>query len=578
MRYILTVISIIFTGISDSLAQQTVFEKTDGRSTGTYEETISFYEDLAQKSEYVQVLKMGATDSGLPLHLVTLDATRQFDYEESYRQGKSIILINNGIHPGEPDGIEASMMLIRDLAMNPEIEEILKKVIIAVIPIYNIGGALNRNTASRANQNGPDEYGFRGNARNYDLNRDFIKSDTRNTQSFYEIFHKVNPDIFIDTHVSNGADYQYAITHLATQHNKIGGEMGRFIEEVFTPALEQKMLEKKYEITPYVNVFNSTPDENGFSQFLDNPRYSTGYAALFNTLGFMIETHMLKPFNVRVKASYMFLESILELANTYRKEIREIKVNQSKAIQPGVKHPIAWKLSKSNFKEIEFKGYQGEIIESKVTGQSRLLYGRNKPYEKTLPYYNYFVPQTEITVPKAYIVPQSWHSVLTNLKQNKVKMIPLKNDSIIRVEVYRIESYKTSSSPYEGHYPHRSVTVSPSIQEISFTAGDFMIPIDQEKARYAIEVLEPQATDSFFAWNFFDTILQQKEHFSPYVFEDVAWQLLKKDDSLRVEFEAKKKLNDKFANDWYAQLDFIYKRSVYYEKAHMTYPVYRILN
>ncbi|MEO1099068.1 MAG: M14 family metallopeptidase, partial [Bacteroidota bacterium] len=478
---------------------------------------------------------------------------------------------------GEPDGIEASMMLLRDYAFSKEKQETLKNIVVAVIPIYNIGGALNRNTSSRANQNGPDEYGFRGNARNYDLNRDFIKADTRNTKSFYELFHLVKPDVFVDTHVSNGADYQYVITHLATQHNKMGGEMGTFIEETFTPELESKMRQKGNEITPYVNVFNTTPDADGFSQFLDNPRYSTGYTTLFNTLGFMIETHMLKPFQMRVKASYQFLESVFELTDAYGKRIREIKIDQSRSLKPGDKYAVKWRLSKAKFKEIKFKGYIGETIPSKVTGQSRLLYGSNRPFERVLPYYNNFVAQVEVTVPKAYVIPKGWHKVIDRLKWNNVTMSELDSDTVLWVETYRIENYKTSSSPYEGHYPHRSVAVSTSMQSTSFNKGDFLISIDQENSRYIVEVLEPAATDSFFTWNFFDTILQQKEHFSPYVFEDVAWQLLQRNDSLKMEFEAKKKVNSEFANDWYSQLDFIYKHSDYYEKAHLAYPVYRIV-
>lgn len=577
MRHLSTLVGIFFPAILFAQLQQTVFEKSGGTSTSTYEQALDFYKDLAETSEYIQIKEMGSTDSGFPLHLVTLDLNRKFNFEESRKAGKSIILINNGIHPGEPDGIEASMMLLRDYAFSKEKQETLENIVVAVIPIYNIGGALNRNTSSRANQNGPDEYGFRGNARNYDLNRDFIKADTRNTKSFYELFHLVKPDVFVDTHVSNGADYQYVITHLATQHNKMGGEMGTFIEETFTPELESKMRQKGNEITPYVNVFNTTPDADGFSQFLDNPRYSTGYTTLFNTLGFMIETHMLKPFQMRVKASYQFLESVFELTDAYGKRIREIKIDQSRSLKPGDKYAVKWRLSKAKFKEIKFKGYIGETIPSKVTGQSRLLYGRNRPFEKVLPYYNNFVPQVEVTVPKAYVIPKGWHKVIDRLKWNNVTMSELDSDTVLWVETYRIENYKTSSSPYEGHYPHRSVAVSMSMQSTSFNKGDFLISIDQENSRYIVEVLEPAATDSFFTWNFFDTILQQKEHFSPYVFEDVAWQLLQRNDSLKMEFEAKKKVNSEFANDWYSQLDFIYKHSDYYEKAHLAYPVYRIV-
>ncbi len=554
----------------------TVFESSNGNATATYPQVIDYYRQLADTEAMISLKEMGMTDSGQPLHLVILDPEGQFDFEKAREQGKTVILINNGIHPGEPDGIEACMMLLRNYARNKENQKWIENALIAVIPVYNIGGALQRNSFSRANQNGPDEYGFRGNARNFDLNRDFVKADTKNTKSFYEIFHFVRPSIFIDTHVSNGADYQYSITHLATQHNKMGGEMGKYIEEEFTPQLEMIMQEKGSDITPYVNVFNTTPDSNGFSQFLDDPRYSTGYTTLFHTLGFMIETHMLKKFDRRVKATYDFLEAVLMIAHEEGTKINTLRQDQAKRFKAGAQHALSWRLSKSKFKPIEFKGYQGEMIPSKVTGQERLLYGRNKPFTKEIPYYNHYVPGVEVVIPKAYIIPQGWHRVIDRLKWNQVEYERISQDTSITVEVYKITKYNTGSSPYEGHYRHHSVQTTVSTERVDFLKGDYVFYVDQFAGRYLVETLEPKAVDSFFSWNFFDTILQQKEYFSPYVFEDVAEQLLRRNASLRTEFEAKKKINSEFANDWYAQLDFIYKHSEYYEKAHLTYPVYRL--
>jgi len=563
-----------------SSAQQnleTVFEKSNGKETATYDETITYYHSLDTSSPYVKVVEKGLTDSGKPLHLVILDFEQDFDFEKSRDKGKFIIFINNGIHPGEPDGIEACKMLLRDYVADSSKQALLKDIVIGVIPVYNIGGALNRNSHSRANQNGPVEYGFRGNARNFDLNRDFIKADTKNARSFYEIFHEVKPDMFIDTHVSNGADYQYSITHLATQHNKVGGDLGAYIENKFTPDLEAKMKTKGSEITPYVNVFNSTPDEAGFTQFLDGARYSTGYTTLFQTLGFMIETHMLKPFDVRVKATYSFIESMIELANEQGENIQVLRKERAKFFSPGNLHPIAWKLDRSEPKQIEFKGYVGEQQESEVTGQMRLFYDVNQPFTKTIPYYNTFVPAAEVEIPLGYVIPQGWHQVIERLKLNQVPFKQLSSDSTINVEAYRIEKFNTSSSPYEGHYPHNRVEISREKKTLDLRAGDYIFYVDQATGRYLVEALEPEAPDSFFNWNFFDTILQQKEYFSPYVFEDTAKKLLASNDALRTAFEKKKAEDKEFANSWYAQLDYIYKNSPYYERAHMQYPVYRLV-
>ena len=303
---------------------KTLFEKSEGIETPEYKDVIAFYAALADAYSEISLFSFGQTDLGEPLHLVVYSAEGIYNINEIRDSKKNKLLINNGIHPGESDGIDASMLFLRDIVQNDSLKKNYKNTLIAIIPVYNVGGALNRNTHSRANQNGPKAYGFRGNARNFDLNRDFIKQDTKNSAAFAEIFHTVNPDGFIDNHVSNGADYQYAITHLFTQHNKLGGDLGEFLETQMRPSLELSLKEKGIDITPYVNVWGTTP-EAGWSQFYDSPRYSTGYTTLFNTLGMMVETHMLKPYKTRVEQTYELLFSMLDFTEKKSNEIKTLR-------------------------------------------------------------------------------------------------------------------------------------------------------------------------------------------------------------------------------------------------------------
>ena len=552
---------------------ETHFEKSNGLETATYQQTIKFYYNLAEVYPEISIKAIGETDSGEPLHLVTLNLDAVFDFSKIKEHDKRILLINNGIHPGESDGIDATMMLIRDIVQGKI--EAPKQTVLATIPIYNIGGSLNRNSTTRTNQNGPKEYGFRGNARNYDLNRDFIKCDTKNTRTFARIFHLVKPDVFIDNHVSNGADYQYTLTHVFTQHNKMGNDLGDYIHTEMMPTLKQKLLEKNWDITPYVNVFNQVPEE-GFSQFMDYPRYSTGYATLFNCLGVMVETHMLKPYKQRVEGTYELMKSMIDITEEQGDKISELRNSALANFQSKKTYPLDWIIDTTKTTTLNFKGFEGHFIESKITGANRLKYDRTKPFTKKISYQNYFKPSLEVKIPDAYIIPQGWHNVIDLLKLNAVKMHVLERDSTITVESYKIEDYKTREMPFEGHYLHYKVTVSKNNQNITFKKGDVIIKTAQPSFRYIIETLEPQAPDSFFNWNFFDTILQQKEWVSPYVWEDLALKILDKNPKLKVEFEEKKKNEKAFADQWYSQLDWIHKQSKYYEKAHLQYPIYRL--
>ncbi len=549
--------------------QLTPFEKGNKNQSTTYEECISFYQVLDSNSDKIEIKTMGLTDSGKPLHIVVFSENKNF----SFNQNKAILLVNNGIHPGEPDGIDATMMLMRDLA-NSKIK-IPKNTIVVAIPVYNIDGMLNRNSFTRANQNGPEAYGFRGNGRNYDLNRDFIKSDTRNSRSFQEIFHTVNPDVFLDNHVSNGADYQYTFTCIATQHERLGEKLGNFFKNEMYPEMAKDMQKKKIDVIPYVNIHGTKPDL-GYEQFTDTPRYATGYTTLFNTLGFVPETHMLKPYKDRVKTTYEFMVTAINYTDSNWEKIKQLRKDNLESFKAGNQYPLSWTIDSTKVSYMDFKGYEGGYKPSAISGKDRLYYDRSKPFTKKIPFYGNYKPTKFITIPKYYIVPQSQWEIIELLKLNNIEMTQITQNENIEVEIYKINSYQTSKNAYEGHYGHYNTTVSKSEEKMEFRAGDYKISTNQLGVKYLIETLEPEAVDSYFNWNFFDTILQQKEGYSAYVFEDMAAQILEENPTLKQEFETKKQTDKAFAENGGDQLYWVYKHSKYFEKEFMRYPVFRI--
>ncbi|HEY1024755.1 MAG TPA: M14 family metallopeptidase [Sphingobacteriaceae bacterium] len=555
-------------------AQQAPFEKNSTKNiTATYDQIMPFFEALAKKYDQIKIFRQGLTDSGKPLHLVVLSKDKNFDALTIQKQNRRIILINNGIHPGEPEGIDASMMLARDLLEKKLLPD---NVVICFIPVYNIGGSLNRGV-SRVNQNGPDTYGFRGNARNLDLNRDFIKTDSKNSYSFQQIFNAWKPDVLIDNHTSNGADYQYVITLIETQKNKLSPLLSQFMTKDFTPALYERMKASGFEMTPYVNFNGETPD-SGLYGFLETPRYSTGYAALHNTLAYMTETHMWKPFPERVGATYQFMKHVIGLTATHAEEIGKARKLAIEKVKSQDEFPVQWKLNTDKFDTLTFKGYEASHKPSEISGLPRLYYDRNKPFEKLIRSYNVFEPSVVIKKPAAYVIPQAWDKVVNLLKLNGVNMSRLKRDTDLEVEMYYIEDYNSAPRPYEGHYLHSNTRVQPKRQKIRFFEGDYLVYVNQAQNRYIVETLEPQAVDSFFNWNFFDSVLGQKEYFSAYIFEDEAARMLHGNADLRKRFEEAKIQDPEIGKSASAQLNWIYKNSLYYEKTHMRYPIGRLMN
>jgi len=553
---------------------ETVFERSDSTEAATYRQGINWWQQFSKAYPSVQMRSMGRTDSGEPLHLITVSTNQVFDYPTLQEEGKCIILINNAIHPGEADGVEASMMLVRDLVQHKNEMQLPENVVLAVIPFYNIGGVLNRNSHTRANQNGPKAYGFRGNARNLDLNRDFIKADSYNALSFAEIYHLVDPDIMIDNHVSNGADYQHTMTLLPTQHNKLGGDLGRYLHNEIVPGIYDQMKSRGYDLVPYVNDFSATPEE-GWKEFFDSPRYSSGYTALFGTFGFMPEAHMLKPYKERVPADYALMQSFIDFAYKNSRKIQSLRSQFKQQVQTQQQFPVHWQVDSTHSSTIEYKGYEAGYKPSKVSGLPRLYYDRDEPFTEEVTFYDYYKAGKQLQKPDAYIIPQGWHEVIKRLKANKVNMRPLSQDTTLAVEVYHITDYKSLDQPYEMHHLNHDVKVSAETDSISFRKGDYFIPMDQLANRYLMTVLEPEAKDSFFAWNFFDSILQRKEYYSDYVFEDLAAKYLKKHPDLQDSLQQKRKADSTFANSASRQLQYVYTHSKWSEPAYRRYPVFR---
>jgi len=568
----------------------TRFEQSNGKESPAYYEIIDWWQKLDKQSDYVKLLTMGMTDAGFPLHLAVISADKDFNFESLRKKNKRIILINNGIHPGEPDGIDASMLLARDISdffANDVAQRGAKKrhnsndyrlpdnVVLAIIPVYNIGGCLNRSANYRIDQNGPVEKGFRGNSQNLDLNRDFIKCDSKEAKAFTEIFHLTDPDVFVDNHVSDGADYQHIITLLTSQHNKLGGAMGEYLNKEFEPALYSLMKEKGYDLVPYVNSFGDTP-ENGWSEYWDSPRYSSGYATLWHSFAFVPETHMLKSYEQRVRSTYALMQSFIEFTSKNSEKIKQLRDQTKQSVKMQTEFPVSWQLDRSQWKEIIYKGYEAGRKPSEISGLPRLYYDRSKPFEKQVKLYNYYAPKTFIKKPTAYIIPQGWWKVIDLLKLNKVEMQQLKKDSVIEVEVYHIDDYKASPRQYEMHHLNSDIKVSSSTQKINFRKGDWYIPLTQTANRFLIESLEPQAEDSYFTWNFFDAILGQKEGFSGYAFEDIAAEYLKTHPDVKLKLEQRRATDTAFAKSANAQLNFVYQNSPYSEPDYSRYPVYRV--
>lgn len=553
----------LFLFLSLVFIPEILFSQWDKNTTPTYQELIAIYQKWDAEHEEIQLFNMGESDADFPIYLCVINGDKDSISTFKKAQNNTTILINNAIHPGEPDGVNACLLYIENWIKAGK--SVKNMPVLAIIPAYNVGGMLNRSSSSRANQEGPENYGFRGNNQNLDLNRDFIKMDSKNAKTFVKIYQSLDPDVFVDTHVSNGADYQYTFTLITSLRERLTKSMYNLTYKQFLPDMTKNMKRKSWDWAPYVETKGETP-ESGIVAFNDLPRYASGYGSLFHALSVTVETHMLKSFPQRVKATYDFIEYLISYTSKNAKDIEKLKL-------ASIKESLTKNYFNFNYSLVEkadsllFKGYEFSYIPSEVTGLDRLKYDRTKPFTKNIPYYKTYQANDSIEIPMYYLIQGSEVEIIERLKANGVQLYEIDNDFLSKeLKQLKITQFKSPNRPYEGHFPHNSTKSTEVPFTGEFLKGSVIVSTGQKRRDFIISVLEPECEDSYFTWNFMDSYVQQKEYFSPYVFEDKAAELLKNNPSLSKEFKEKQVADPEFAKDDWAQLLWIYQHSPYFEE------------
>jgi hypothetical protein len=553
---------------------QTPYEKGNQNQSTTWAGCIAWYEDLARR--FPGVLRfgvVGTSDAGVPIHAGVVSADGVFEREQIKRAGRPVFFNNNGIHPGEPEGVDACMALVRDFCTEPARLAALGDSVFLFIPLYNVDGSLNRADTSRVNQDGPEQFGFRGNSRHLDLNRDFVKCDTLAAQAFNKLFTAWDPDVMVDTHTSNGADYPYTMTLIHTQADKLGGGLGDFLRDAMLPHMFAEMERRGWPTCPYVNPVKDSPEE-GIAEFLETPRFSTGYAALHHTIGFMPETHMLKPFADRYQSMRALVETALAFTVANADQIQALRRAARDHGRTRAAWPLHWAMDEANPSTFRFKGYEAKYKPSILGDYMRLWYDRSAPWERDIAYYNRFPADVTVAAPRAYVVPQQWREAIERLEWNGVQMERIDQEREAEASYYHIVSVGSRPGAYEGHMFHDEVQLEKRRAQLTLRPGDYLVPLDQDNARYAVEMLEPQGHDSFFRWGLFNSVLEKKEAYSDYVFEDHAAQLLRDEPELAAQFAAWKAANPGLLSNQDAVLDFIFANCQRYrEPEWRRYPV-----
>lgn len=559
---------------------RTRFEKSNYLETETYAETVNYFQRLADNSPYAELFKFGVSPQGRDLVCLMAAKGKEFTPLEAKESGKPIILIENGIHSGEIEGKDACMLLMRDILISKTKENFLDSAIIMIVPIFNVDGHERRSRYNRINQNGPEEMGWRVTAQNLNLNRDFAKADTPEMKALLSLFSTWLPDFFIDTHTTDGADYQYTITYGLSTHKNIPAVSANWIEKDVIPFSEQYVNDKGFLISPYIG-FVKGDVKNGIRDWIPGPRYSNGYANVQNRPGLLIETHMLKPYKDRVFATKALLEAIILASGNHASELIAINKGADKEVvkeyfENHKPYPLKFTVDMdSTTSSYDYKGIKFKDDSSKIAGGKIRKYTGEK-FEIKVPYYNKDIITDSVVLPSAYFIPKEWKSIVDILKIHGVNVEIVNTPTKAVVQKYKFKNVKFRKFPYEGRF-EPMFAYDTFLDTIDIPTGTYKVSTAQRTVGIIAHLLEPKGPDSFVNWGFFNAIFERKEYFEMYSMEPIAEKMYNASKSLQNEFNLKLKEDEKFKNNPRARLNFFYEKSPYVDQLHDIYPVTRLV-
>lgn len=549
----------------------TPFELSDGLESPTYVETMAWIEKLVANSEYLEIVTACISEQGRPIKLVIGSKDKDFSSDKLSTSSKPLIFFQAGIHAGEIDGKDAGMMLLRDISQGNKIS-LLDNANLLFIPILNVDGHERRSEYGRVNQRGPKEMGWRTNALNLNLNRDYTKLETAGIQTVAKVINSYDPDLYIDIHVTDGADYQYDITYGYVATGGYSPEVSSWLSTKFQPEVDQALKEKGHIPGPLLFAANGNDFSEGNIAFSFSPRFSHTYGDIRHMASILIENHSLKPFEQRVLGTYVFLEQAIKSLGDHFEALQKAVAADSN--QPKESIPVKFKFRDTPADSMEFLGVASTKVKSEITGAEYVKW-EGKPLAQSVPSILMDVPELSVPVPKAYWVPVEWSEVISKLEQHGIQFETLEEAKDVRVELSTVSSYAMGNQPYEGLMRVQRFELDKMYRTQTLNPGSIRVPTDQPLGELAVILLEPESVDSFFQWGFFNSIFSQTEYMETYIMEPLITKMLAEDADLKKRFEAEKASNPDFSKSPRAIYSWFYKQTPYFDQAWKVIPVGR---
>lgn len=474
---------------------QTRAEATKFAETSLHADVMAFVAALASRGDpRLHVTSFGASPQGRALPLLVLSDRGVQTPAQARALGRPVVLMLDGIHPGEVEGKEASLALVRDL-LDGRHGDLLSQLTLLVVPLFNPDGNDALDPANRrldlkklTGQPGP-LVGTRTQSDGINLNRDYLRQaalEMRLLQSGVCI--PWAPDLTIDNHATNGSVHRFDMTvdvphtMASTRIEPIDFMRTRVVPDVMRAVAargvssgwygnfveDERVMDSGGDVDPSAKV------GEGWMTYPHHPRFGSNYRGLTNRLDVLLECYSYLPFEQRVATASAWQIELLSWVAAHPQDVLEVVAASARPPDR-----IAVRARLEAF---------ADPIEV-LTRTPRTLDGA--PSSVRLPYLARFVGTTIVLRPPAYFVPPK---VAEHLRAHGLAVVPVTGD--VECSVARVESI--------GAQAGRGILEAATFGDVGVSWHDdrralppgwARVDTEQTKGAIAVYLCEPESDD-----------------------------------------------------------------------------------
>ncbi len=497
-RIALGLVLTLFIGFAEAQRPQTPAESVNYQEGGTmYQPLMDFVYGLASQTELMSIQKLTETLGGRDVVLCILSNPPVFRPEDIQKTSKPVVLIVNNVHGEEVAGKDASLEIMRDLVFG-DLRPLLDQVVVLNIPTINPDGA---------------EADRRTNEQNFDLNRDYVKLESREIEALVtRVINRWQPEIWVDTH--HGGAEPYTLTYQTNMNPGGDSELMQYGSEKILTRVREALRAENYD-----GFWYSGPAQlngvDGWAPTSVEPRKQHVYGTFVNSIGLLFEspssTHRIIDNGSRVVQ--------IPQSQTYRHQVRGQYIGQRELIRFAAQHAAELRKITSDAKVRATERGNNDSDNDQILIDYKQVNKGNDHFWLSIgdasnsgyalvhrPVFTKFEATRTTTRPWGYLIPAGLARIVPLLRKQQVTVKRLVSPTSVEAEVYYAKEVR-GDEYFQGHYL-RKISAEKRQELVHLPVGTFFVPAGQPRSNLVSYLLEPETDDNLATWGYLDDFLE----------------------------------------------------------------------